>query len=330
MTDTFAAFTAEKTDDGFRRGVTEMTVDDLPADDVVVDVEWSGVNYKDALAATEKGRVARISPLVPGIDLAGTVRESDVDGVRPGDAVIAHGYELGVSHHGGYAQVARVPGEWIVPLPDGLTTREAMIVGTAGYTAALSVLALLDHGLTPEAGTVLVTGATGGVGSMAVAMLAGLGFTVAAGTGKADAETFLRGLGVGEIIPRDELTDLSKPLQSPAWAGAVDAVGGATLAHVLARLAPFGAVAASGNVGGAELPTTVLPFILRGVTLYGIDSANTPIARRREVWGRIATDLKPAGLDAMEQVVGLAGLEGALDEISGGGVTGRYLVQLRD
>ena len=262
-----------------------------------------------------------------GIDLAGTVRESG-DGSTAGDAVIAHGYDLGVSRHGGYAQLARVPADWIVPLPDGLTTREAMIVGTAGYTAALSVLALLDHGITPDAGTVVVTGATGGVGSMAVAMLAGLGFTVAASTGKPESEAFLRGLGASEIIARDELTDLSKPLLAPAWSGAVDSVGGGTLAHVLTRLAPFGAVAASGNVGGADLPTTVLPFILRGVTLYGIDSAHTPIAHRREVWGRIATDLKPAGLDAVEQVVDLEHLEAALDEIGRGGVTGRYVVHL--
>ena len=325
----FTAFTAEKADDGFRRGVTQLTVADLPDDGVLVDVEWSSVNYKDSLAATEKGRVARISPLIVGIDLAGTVRERG-DGLSAGAAVIAHGYDLGVSRHGGYSQVARVPADWIVPLPDGLSARESMIVGTAGYTAALSVLALLDHGITPDAGTVLVTGATGGVGSMAVAMLAGLGFTVAASTGKPEAEPFLRGLGASEIIARDDLTDLSKPLLSPAWAGAVDCVGGATLAHVLTRLAPFGAVAASGNVGGADLPTTVLPFILRGVTLYGIDSSQTPIARRREVWGRIATDLKPAGLDAMEQVVDLEHLEAALDEIGRGGVTGRYVVQLRD
>jgi putative YhdH/YhfP family quinone oxidoreductase len=329
MTETFAAFTAEKTDDGFRRGVTELTLDDLPADDVVVDVEWSSVNYKDHLAATEKGRVARISPLVPGIDLAGTVRSSDAAGVAEGESVIVHGYDLGVAHHGGFSQVARVPAEWVVPLPDGLTTREAMIVGTAGYTAALSVLALLDHGVEPGAGTVLVTGATGGVGSMAVAMLAQLGFTVAAGTGKAEAAPFLRGLGATEIVDRAELTDTSKPLQSVRWAGAVDAVGGATLAYILATLAPGGAVAASGNVGGAELPTTVLPFILRGVALVGIDSAGTPIARRREVWGRIASDLKPPGLDAMEQVVDLDHLEPALDEIGRGGVTGRYVVQLR-
>ncbi len=328
MSDTFAAFTAEKADDGFRRGVTELTVADLPDDGVLVDVEWSSVNYKDSLAATEKGRVARISPLVVGIDLAGTVRETG-GGFTAGDAVLANGYDLGVSRHGGYAQVARVPADWIVPLPAGLTTREAMVVGTAGYTAALSVLALLDHGITPDAGTVLVTGATGGVGSMAVAMLAGLGFTVAASTGKPQAEAFLRGLGASEIIPRDDLTDVSKPLLPAAWAGAVDSVGGATLAHVLARLAPFGAVAASGNVGGADLPTTVLPFILRGVTLYGIDSSQTPIARRREVWGRVATDLKPAGLDTMAQVVDLDHLEAALDEIGRGGVTGRYVVQLR-
>jgi acrylyl-CoA reductase (NADPH) len=327
MSESFAAFTAEKADDGFRRGVTELTVADLPADGVLVDVEWSSVNYKDSLAATEKGRVARISPLVVGIDLAGTVRETG-DGYTAGDAVIAHGYDLGVSRHGGYAQVARVPAEWIVPLPDGLTTRESMVIGTAGYTAALSVLALLDHGITPAAGTVLVTGATGGVGSIAVAMLAGLGFTVAASTGKPESEAFLRALGASEIIARDQLTDLAKPLLAPAWSGAVDSVGGTTLAHVLTRLAPFGAVAASGNVGGADLPTTVLPFILRGVTLYGIDSSQTPIARRREVWGRIATDLKPAGLDAVEHVVDLEHVDTALDEIARGGVTGRYVVQL--
>ena len=256
------------------------------------------------------------------------MRSSDAAGIAAGDSVVVHGYDLGVAHHGGYAQVARVPGGWVVPMPDGLSAREAMVVGTAGYTAALSVLALLDHGLEPGAGTVLVTGATGGVGSMAVAMLAGLGFTVAASTGKAEAAPFLLGLGATEIVDRDELAETGKPLQSVRWSGAVDAVGGPTLANVLATLAPGAAVAASGNVGGADLPTTVLPFILRGVTLFGIDSAGTPIDRRREVWARIATDLKPAGLEAMAQVVDLAHLEGALDEIGRGGVTGRYVVQL--
>ena len=327
MTETFTAFTAEKTDDGFRRGVTELTLDDLREGDLVIDVEWSSVNYKDHLASTEQGRVARISPLVPGIDLAGTVRSSDAAGIATGDAVVVHGYDLGVAHHGGYAELARVPADWVVPLPAGLTTREAMVIGTAGYTAALSVLALLDHGLVPGAGTVLVTGATGGVGSMAVAMLARLGFDVAASTGKADAEPFLRELGATELVDRNVLAEAGKPLQSVRWAGAVDAVGGQTLATVLATLAPGAAVAASGNVGGADLPTTVLPFILRGVALFGIDSAGTPIDRRRDVWARIATDLKPAGLEAMAQVVDLAHLEGALDEIGRGGVTGRYLVQ---
>ncbi len=330
MSESFAAFTAEKTDDGFHRGVTELTLADLPDGEVVVDVEWSSVNYKDALAATEQGRVARISPLVPGIDLAGTVRSSTVDAVGVGDPVIVHGYDLGVAHHGGYAEVARVPAGWVVPLPDGLSAREAMLVGTAGYTAALSVLALLDHGITPDTGTVLVTGATGGVGSMAVAMLAGLGFTVAASTGKPEAEPFLQGLGASTIVDRGSSARSASrcrsrrgPVRSTRWA----ARRSRTCWH---RLAPFGAVAASGNVGGADLPTTVLPFILRGVTLYGIDSANTPIDRRRAVWGRIATDLKPAGLESMEHVVDLAHVESALDEIGRGGVTGRYLVRLRD
>ncbi|MFI5053427.1 MAG: oxidoreductase [Acidimicrobiia bacterium] len=329
MAETFRAYTAEKTDDGHRRGVVEMSVDDLPADGVLIDVTWSSVNYKDALAASEKGRVARISPLVIGIDLAGVVRESDVDWLSPGDEVLAHGYDLGVARHGGYAQQARVPADWIVPIPDGLSAREAMTVGTAGYTAALSILELLDHGLVTDTGPVLVTGATGGVGSAAVGMLAGLGFTVTASTGKAESADFLRDLGAADIIPRDQLTDVSKPLLAATWAGAVDSVGGVTLAHVLATLAPFGAVAASGNVGGADLPTTVLPFILRGVTLFGIDSAQTPIVKRRAVWQRIATDLKPRHLDLVEHVVTLDELEGALHEISRGGVTGRYVVDLQ-
>ncbi len=329
MPDTFRAFTAEKTDDGHRRGVTDMNPDDLAGAGVLIDVAFSGVNYKDALAASEKGRVARISPLIVGIDIAGEVIESDVDWLKPGDPVIAHGYDIGVAHHGGFGERARVPSEWIVPLPAGLTLREAMVVGTAGYTAALSVLALVDHGITPDAGTVLVTGATGGVGSSAVDMLAGLGYEVAASTGKPESEAFLRELGATTIIPRDELTDLAKPLLPVAWAGAVDSVGGATLAHVLSRIGPFGAVAASGNVGGADLPTTVLPFILRGVTLFGIDSAQTPIERRRVVWERIASDLHPRHLDSVEQIIGLDGLESALDEISRGGVTGRYVLDLK-
>jgi acrylyl-CoA reductase (NADPH) len=287
---------------------------------VLVDVSWSSVNYKDSLAASEKGRVARISPLIVGIDLAGTTDN--------GQEVLAHGYDLGVSRHGGFAEQARVPAEWLVPLPPGLTAKEAMTVGTAGYTAALSVLALTDHGIEPGAGQVLVTGATGGVGSMAVAMLARLGYDVVAATGKPDAEPLLRDLGAGDVINRDEVADVSKPLLGTRWAGCVDSVGGATLAGVLGALAPGGAVAASGNVGGADLPTTVLPFILRGVTLYGIDSVTTPIERRRAVWQRIATDMKPRELDRLATVVTLEGVEAALDVIRGGGVTGRYVVDI--
>ena len=328
MSDTFTAFLAEKDDDGFRRGLRQLEVDDLAAGDVVIDVEYSSVNYKDHLASIEKGRVARVSPLVPGIDLAGTVRSSANPEFVAGDHVIAGDAELGVSHHGGFAQVARVPGDFVVPLPAGLTTREAMLVGTGGFTAAMSVLALLDHGVTRDSGTIVVTGATGGVGSMAVAMLAKLGFSVAASTGKPEAESYLRGLGATEIVDRTELANADKPLMKTRWASAVDAVGGDTLACVLASLAQDGAVAASGNVGGFELHTTVMPFILRGVTLYGIDSAHMSNARRRELWGRVATDLKPEGLAEMERVVDLEHLEDALDEIGRGGVTGRYVVQL--
>jgi putative YhdH/YhfP family quinone oxidoreductase len=328
MSDTFTAFLAEKDDDGFRRGLRQLGVDDLAAGDVVIDVEYSSVNYKDHLASIEKGRVARVSPLVPGIDLAGTVRSSANPEFAPGDQVIAGDAELGVSHHGGFAQVARVPADFVVPLPAGLTTREAMLVGTGGFTAAMSVLALLDHRVMPDSGTIVVTGATGGVGSMAVAMLAKLGFTVAASTGKPEAESYLLGLGASEIVDRAELANADKPLMKTRWASAVDAVGGDTLAGVLASLAQDGAVAASGNVGGFELHTTVMPFILRGVTLYGIDSAHMSNARRRELWGRVATDLKPDGLAEMERVVDLEHLEDALDEIGRGGVTGRYVVQL--
>jgi acrylyl-CoA reductase (NADPH) len=329
MAETFRAFVGEKLEEGFRRGVVEMSTDDLPADGVLIEVHWSSVNYKDSLAASEKGRVARISPLVCGIDLAGVVRESDVDWLRPGDEVLAHGYDLGVSHHGGFAQWARVPAKWVVTLPKGLSAREAMLVGTAGYTAALSILALVDHGLVPEAGPVLVTGATGGVGSMAVSMLAGLGYRVTAGTGKADRAGFLHDLGASEVVGREDLTDVSKPLLGATWAGAVDSVGGVTLAHILATLKPFAAVAASGNVGGTDLPTSVMPFILRGVALFGIDSSQTPIEQRRTVWQRIADDLKPARLAHLEHVVTLDDLDGALDEISRGGVTGRYIVDVR-
>lgn len=312
------AFVAEKTDDGVTRGVR----DDFELDgdgDVVVDVEYSSVNYKDGLATIAKGQVARISPLVPGIDLAGAA-----DG-RP---VLAHGYDLGVSHHGGYAEQARVKSEWLVPLPDGLSARQAMAIGTAGYTAARCVIALEAAGLSPGDGPVLVTGASGGVGSTAVDILAARGYEVVASSGK-DPE-WLKELGAAEVISREEAAgDAERPLEKTRWAGAVDCVGGATLAGVVRSLRYGGAVAACGNTGGIKLETTVLPFILRGVSLLGVDSVQTPIDARRETWARLATDLRPPHLDdAITQEIGLDGLEEALSAVLRGELRGRTVVKV--
>jgi acrylyl-CoA reductase (NADPH) len=330
---TFRAFVAEKTADGVIRGVRDFAASDLPDGEVEVRVAWSSVNYKDALATTAAGKVARISPLIPGIDLAGVVvASSDVDpGFAPGAAVLAHGYDLGVARHGGYGEYTRLPAGYVVPLPAGLSAREAMAIGTAGFTAAMSVAALERHGLRPGDGPVVVTGASGGVGSVAVAILAARGHEVWAATGKADEEERLRRLGAVGLVPREESTAMSpRPLESARWAGAVDTVGAATLPYVLRTLRPGGAVASSGNAGGAALETTVLPFILRGVALLGMDSANMPIAERRALWGRIATDLRPNGLDEAVGVteVGLDELEGALDAILAGGARGRWVVRV--
>lgn len=303
-----------------------------PADgEVRVRVQWSGINYKDGLAASEKGRVARIDPLVPGVDLAGVVEESRSPGVSVGDVVIVHGYDLGVAHHGGYATHAVVPAAWIVPMPAGLDARTAMLVGTAGYTAALSVDALTSAGLRAGDGPVLVTGATGGVGSMAVGMLARLGHEAVASTGKADSHDWLRALGASRVVDRAETSAESpKPLERETWAGVVDCVGGATLAYAL-RTCRYGAsVAASGLTGGAGLATTVLPFILRGVNLLGIDSVQTPIEARRATWARIAGPLRPTWLPTLEtRTVGLDALPGELDRILRGEMRGRVLVDPR-
>ena len=325
----FRVFQAVTTGDTVDRGVTSMSVDDLPRDGVLVEVHWSSVNYKDGLASTPKGKVARISPIVPGIDLAGRLVDA-VDGLAAGTEVIAHGYDIGVSRHGGYAEYARVPAQWIVPLPPGLSGRDAMVIGTAGFTAALSVAALEDHGLRAGDGPVLVTGATGGVGSVAVAILATRGYEVVASTGKADAHAYLRSLGANDIVDRNTLNQPGgKPLDKMQWAGAVDCVGGVTLATVLSRVRYGGAVAASGLTGGADLPTTVLPFILRGVSLLGIDSVQTDIERRRAVWARLGSDLKPSGLAAIGHDVDLDDLDGALDGILEGSAMGRTVVRIR-
>ena len=325
---TVRAFTVGATDSGWQRSIVDLPIDSLGTGDVLVKVEYSGINYKDGLASTESGKVARIDPLIPGIDLAGTVVESDDASVAVGSSVIVHGYDIGVAHHGGYAQMARVPGGWVVPMPAGLDARTAMLVGTAGYTAALSVAALEQHGLRPGDGPVLVTGATGGVGSMAVGMLAALGHEVVASTGKVDEADWLRQLGATEVIDRAETSaESARPLEKERWAGAVDCVGGSTLAYVLRTMRYGGSVAASGLTGGNGLPTTVLPFILRGVNLLGIDSVQTPIAARRAMWNRIGGDLRPSWLATLDtEVVGLENLAPQLDRILAGGMRGRVLV----
>ena len=330
MSETFRAFTAgTNTSDGsYGHSIVDVGLDMLPDDGVLIEVAYSGVNYKDGLAGSEQGRVARIDPLIPGVDLAGTVVES-ADGFEAGQQVIAHGYDIGVARHGGYARFARVPAGWIVPMPDGLDAQQAMLVGTAGFTSAMSVVALEQHGATPGGGPILVTGATGGVGSMAVGMLARGGYEVVASTGKPDQAGWLRDLGASDVIGRDETSaESSRPLERERWQGAVDCVGGDTLAYALRTTSYGGCVAASGLTGGAGLSTTVLPFILRAVTLAGIDSVMLPIGPRTEIWNRVATDLRPAQLDGSDHtVVGLEGIGGALERILAGGMVGRTLVR---
>lgn len=324
----FRAYVAEKAGDRVERGVRSFAEADLPAGEVDIRVAWSSVNYKDGLATRADGKVARISPLIPGIDLAGTVVASADRSIDVGSSVLAHGYDLGVARHGGYAEYQRVPAGWVVPLAPGLSTREAMAIGTAGFTAAMSVVALEDRGLQPDDGPVLVTGASGGVGGTALAILAERGYEVWAVTGKAEETERLRSLGATGILSRDEVTAEGRALDAERWAGAVDAVGGATLPYVLRTLRHGGAVAASGNAGGAKLETTVFPFILRGVALLGMDSVPVPIARRRELWDRLATDLRPRELGTHVTEVSLEELDGALDAIVSGSARGRWVVRV--
>jgi acrylyl-CoA reductase (NADPH) len=309
--------------------VREFATADL-AGDLLLEVLWSSLNYKDALASRPDGQVARRSPLVLGVDHVGVVRESGDPRYAEGDIVIAHGSDLGAVHHGGLAAWSRVSADWVVPVPASLTARETMILGTAGYTAGASILALERHGLTPADGPVLVTAGTGGVGSAAIAMLARRGYTVHASTGKPDTADWLRSLGASEVIDRETVTaHAGRPLSKQLWAATVDSVGGATLAGALSATRYGGAVAASGLTGSSRLETTVMPFILRHVSLLGIDSSATEAGPRQAIWERVAADLRPADLEQLvNRELGLEEVVPALDELLAGGARGRFLVRL--
>ncbi|WLP93049.1 acryloyl-CoA reductase [Gordonia sp. NB41Y] len=328
--DSFAALVARENDGAVILGRETLTGADLPDGQVTIAVHYSGVNYKDALAITPRGGVVRNYPIVPGIDVAGEVVASTDPAFAPGDQVVAHGGPIGTDQHGGYAEFAVAPSDQVVELAS-LTTREAAAIGTAGFTAAMSVAALLDHGLTPDNGPILVTGASGGVGAVSVDLLSALGFTVTASSGKPDAAKLLTDLGATEVVGRlvDDETKI-RPLGRSQWAGAVDCVGGTTLAYVLSTMQHSGAVAASGLTGGAALPTTVMPFILRGVALLGIDSVLIGAELRRSIWGRIETDLRPQHLDSVITEIGIGDLDASLTAIKAGKVTGRTVVRVKD
>lgn len=328
MADTFRAIVANKTDAGYASAIENITIDQLSEGDVIVDVAYSTLNYKDGLAVTGKGKICESFPMVCGIDLSGTVAESASADFKPGDKVVVNGYGLSQNHSGGYAEKARVRSGMLVKLPDGMDLKNAMAIGTAGYTAMLCVLALESHGVAPGSGEVLVTGAAGGVGSVAISILAKLGYTVVASTGRESTHAYLKDLGAAECIDRNTLSEAGKPFQRPRWAGVVDTVGSNTLANALAQTKYGGTVAACGLAGGPDLPTTVLPFILRGVTLAGIDSVEAPMAARTEAWARLAVDLPMDKLSAMSETIPLAKVIDVAPEILKGQVKGRVIVDV--
>jgi acrylyl-CoA reductase (NADPH) len=327
----FKALVVDKQGEDVTLNIQQLSVDDLPKGEVLIRVHYSGVNYKDSLASIPNGNIVKNYPFVPGIDLSGVVVASEDSRFKEGDEVIATSYEIGVSHYGGYSEYARIPADWVVPLPKGLSLKEAMIIGTAGFTAALSIYRLEKNGLTPNQGKVLVTGATGGVGSFAVAILSKLGYEVEASTGKETEHEFLKSLGAASVLSREEVVSNGRPksLAKQRWIAAIDPVGGESLASILSQIKLGGQVAVSGLTGGASLPTTVYPFILRGVDLLGIDSAYCDYSTRKEVWNRLATDYKPNNLqDFLYKEVTLEELPDAFPILLKGQAKGRILVNI--
>ena len=325
---TFKAIVIDKAETGQSVRLTDFDEKDLMDGDVTVRVEWSTVNYKDGLAITGKAPVVRRFPMIAGVDFAGTVESSTHPKWKPGDQVILNGWGSGETHLGAYAQKARVKGDWLIRRPAGISARDAMAIGTAGYTAMLAVMALERAGLNPSRGPVIVTGAAGGVGSVAVALLAKLGYAVAASTGRPEEAEYLKGLGASEIINRAELAGPARPLAKERWAGGIDSVGSTTLANVLSMTRYGGAVAACGLAGGMDLPTTVAPFILRGVSLLGIDSVMCPLPLKEEAWRRLAADLDRAKITAMANEIGLDDVIAAGRRIVEGKVRGRIVVKI--
>lgn len=325
----FKAFRIHDDDLGYRALVEDISIDDQSDGDVVIQAEWSGINYKDALAGTGKGKILRNFPMSGGIDVAGTVVESSAGAFKPGDAVLVTGSGLSETRDGGFAEYLRLDSNWIIPLPNALTTREAMIIGTAGFTAALSLHRMQLAGQAPDQGPVLVTGATGGVGSIAIDILARAGYEVHAVSGKPEQYDYLKSLGASECISREDVMGSGKPLDRARWAGCIDSVGGDMLASICTQVKPWGNVAACGLAGGIKLNTTVMPFIIRGVSLIGIDSPTCPYAVRKIIWNYLAVDWKPRHLDTIAtREVGLEGIAGVLGDMLAGGSVGRTLVKL--
>ena len=331
MKDTMQAYVLEGSADAVSGALKSLPTANLPAGEVLIRVQCSGINFKDAMISHGVGRMVRAFPHIPGVDLAGEVVSDSTGRFKPGAAVLVTGYDLGVAHWGGYAEFARVPAAWVVPLPAGLSAFDAMTLGTAGFTAMLAVMALERNGLRPGQGPVLVTGATGGVGSIAVDILAGAGYTVAASSGKSDMHGFLKKLGASEILSREEVVDESaKVMLKERWAGAVDNAGGKTLEYLLRSVKGWGSVALTGLVHSHAFSSTVYPFILRGVNLLGIDSVNCAMPLRLEAWTRLAGRNRPAHLQDIAHPIALADLPGKLKEILDGGARGRYVVRIAD